>query len=257
MTDPHYTDEQLRLKQQYVAARGYWRPWTEALLRHSPQFLAAYAHHGGYPARHGPLSAMECELVYVALDASSTHLFASGLKLHIGLALQHGATPEQIAAVFHLATAQGLDGCLAGAVILAEELAAQGHAPAPLNNEQLGLKQAYQQHFGDWPPACEQLLRMDSGYFASMLDFLKSGRSETALSERMAALLSLALSACFTAGDREATRLYIRRALRCGASQADILQVLQMTAHLGVHACALGMPLLEECLAATDSSSKA
>ena len=257
MTEPHYTAEQLRLKQQYVAARGYWRPWTEALLRHSPEFLAAYARHGGYPAQHGPLSAMECELVYVALDASSTHLFASGLKLHIGLALQQGATPEQIAAVFHLATAQGLDGSLAGATILAEELAALGHAPTPLDDEQLRLQQAYQEHFGDWPAACEHLLRMEPGYFASMLDFLKTGRAETALSGRMAALLSLAMSACFTAGDREATRLHIRRALRCGASQADILQVLQMTAHLGVHACALGMPLLEDCLASMDSSSKA
>ncbi|WP_374633591.1 carboxymuconolactone decarboxylase family protein [Ferrovibrio sp.] len=253
MNEPRYTDEQNRLKQQFIEARGYWRPWTEALLRHSPEFLSAYARHGGYPAEHGPLTALERELVYVALDASSTHLFSSGLKLHIGLALQCGATPQQIVAVFHLATAQGLEGCHAGAVILAEELAASGLEPARLDDEQLRLKRDYEASFGDWPASCDHLLRMDPGYFASMIDFLKNGRPSGALSDRMQSLLALALSACFTAADRDSTRLHIRRALRSGASQADILQVLQMTAHLGVHACALGMPLLDECL---DSSGR-
>jgi hypothetical protein len=65
-----------------------------------------------------------CELIYVALDGSSTHLFKSGLALHIGLALDRGATPLQAMEVLHLATVRGLDGLALGVTILDEELAA-------------------------------------------------------------------------------------------------------------------------------------
>ena len=76
------TPEEQVLKDAFIRARGYWRPWTEGLLRLDPEFLATYARYGGYPAETGPLSRKMCELIYVALDGSATHLFRSGLALH-------------------------------------------------------------------------------------------------------------------------------------------------------------------------------
>ena len=66
-----------------------------------------------------------------------------------------------------------------------------------------------------------------------------------------AALSQLALNACFTALNPHGLRPQIRRALRLGTDQREILQVLQMTAHLGVHACAVGVPLLLELIGET------
>ena len=43
-------------------------------------------------------------------------------------------------------------------------------------------------------------------------------------------------------------RLQIRRAIWIGTDHREILQVLQMTAHLGVHACTIGVPLLLEAI---------
>src|SRR3712207_544840 len=125
------TPEQEAMKAAYIRARGYWKPWTEGLLRMSPNFLNAYASYAGHPAAHGPLSPVMCELIYVALDGSGTHLFESGLKLHMSLALERGATPLQVIEVLHLATMQGLDGVAMGLDILVEELEAIGQPLPP------------------------------------------------------------------------------------------------------------------------------
>lgn len=236
------TEREEALKAAYVAARGYWTPWTEGLLRFSPEFLERYAAYGGYPAAHGPLSQAMVELLYVALDASATHLFEHGLRLHIGLALKRGATPGQVIAAVQLGAAQGLEGTQRAVCILAEELG-QG-AEAPFTAEQLALRQDWEARFGDWPAFCTVLLRLDPGYLRAVFDMLTAVPAGGGLSVEEEVLLSLGLSACFTAFNADATRRHIRRALDMGVDRRAILQVLQMTAHLGVHACALGVPAL-------------
>jgi alkylhydroperoxidase/carboxymuconolactone decarboxylase family protein YurZ len=249
------TPAEQALKEAFIQARGYWRPWTEGLLRLNPAFLETYANYGGYPAASGPLSRKMCELIYVALDGSATHLFRSGLALHTRLALESGASAEEIVEVLQLATAQGLDGCHLGVGILVEELAAAGLEPGCLTKalsvEQQRLRAAYEARFGDWPEFCDQLLRLDPGYFAVMLDLLAGARPADGLDEISRCLISLALNACFTALNPAGIRLQIRRALRLGADHRQILQVLQMTAHLGVHACAVGVPVLLSALGET------
>lgn len=242
------TAEQERLKQAYIRARGYWTPWTEGLLRLSPSFLDLYARYAGYPAAHGPLSARMCGLIYVALDASSTHLFEAGLRLHMDLALRHGATPAQLMDVLAMATAQGLGGTLAGIDILAEELAAADQLPvasdARLTVEQAGLRAAWRARFGECPRHCELLLRMDAAYFALMLELMAFSAPDGGLDEASRTLIRIALDGCFTGLNPSALRLNIRRALSQGIAPEAILQVLQMTAHLGVHACTVGVPAL-------------
>ena len=242
-------DEEI-LKQDFIRARGYWRPWTEGLLRLDPAFLATYASYGGYPAETGPLSRKMCELIYVALDGSATHLFRSGLALHTRLALEHGASAAEIVDVLRLATAQGVDGSNVGVGILVEELAAAGldMPKGELSNRQQELRENYIVRFGDFPDFCEQWLRLDPGYFAVLLDLLAGGRAADGLDEPARCLISIALSACFTGLNPPALRLHIQWALRLGIDKREILQVLQMTAHLGVHACTLGVPVLLEAI---------
>ena len=193
-----------------------------------------------------------CELIYVALDGSATHPFRSGLALHMQLALESGASAQEIIDVLRLATAQGLDGCNIGIGVLVDELAAAGHdtssLQAPLSDKQSVLRETYLARFGDWPDFCDQWLRLDPGYFALVLDLLAGARPAGGLDDESRCLISLALNGCFTALNPDGLRLQIRRALRLGIDKAKILQVLQMTAHLGVHACAIGMPILVEAI---------
>ena len=249
--------EQERLKAEYIRARGYWTNWTEGMLRFSPDFLDLYARYGGYAAAHGPLSPRMCELIYVALDASSTHLFESGLRLHMAMAVQQGASPAQVMEVLAMATEQGLGGTRVGVEILAEELAASGQSlpelSSALSTEQQALRSAWQTKFGDWPTHCDVLLRVDPGYFALVLELSGFADKAERLEDSDRALIRLALEACFTGLNAAALREGIRRALGLGVAWQAVLQVLQMSAHLGVHACALGVPALMDIVDAGGS----
>ena len=62
--------------------------------------------------------------IAIAVDASCTHMYAPGTRRHIRMALELGATKEEIAAVLQLVSVLGIHTCSLGAPILLEELAA-------------------------------------------------------------------------------------------------------------------------------------
>ena len=254
------TPAQEAFKQEYIQKRGYWAEFNEGLLLYGQHFLETYMNYAALPAAEGPLSPRMVELVYVAVDGSSTHMFGEGLLIHTKLALARGASPTDVIETLQIATAQGLEGVTMGVGILVEELRAAGQdtgfLTAPLSAEQLALKAGWQARFGDWPDFAEQLLRLHPSYFAAMVELLAAPEATGSLSASERCLIALALSACFTHQTPAGTRLHIARALRAGASKEEILQVLQLTAHLGVHACVLGVPVLMKALEAQGKAAK-
>lgn len=68
------------------------------------------------------------ELIYVAVDAATTHLYEPGLRQHIRNAIGYGATKEEIMEVLELVSVLGIHACTMGVPILLEEYsrAAQG-----------------------------------------------------------------------------------------------------------------------------------
>ena len=115
-----------RLKEAFIAGRGYWRDFWNDLLLLDPDFFEAFVAFSSVPWCNGPLPPKFKELVYVAIDCSTTHLFTLGLRLHVQNALQLGATAAELMEVLQLASAQGLNACSVGIPILQEELAAFG-----------------------------------------------------------------------------------------------------------------------------------
>lgn len=246
-------EEQRRFKEQYIRDRGYWVPFNDGLLAYSPEFLQTYLRYAGVPARCGPLTPRVRELIYVAVDTSTTHMFGQGLAIHIRMALQSGCTPLELIEVVQLATAQGLDSVAVGVDMIAEELAAAGLTPpalqTPLNAELQALKAEYVTQFGDWPQWCDRLLRLAPEYFKEMTALLAAPSRTGALDEKTRSLILLALAASPTHLERDAMRLHVRRAIRHGASAEELVEVMQLVAHLGVHACVIGVPLIVEAAA--------
>src|SRR6202044_3718656 len=62
---------------------------------------------------------------------AATHLYRTGLKIHVANALGYGATPEEITEVMEIAAVLGVHAVTTSAPLLAAELAARGQAPAP------------------------------------------------------------------------------------------------------------------------------
>ena len=114
---PH-TDRQI--------ARGDWNPLWDTLREWDPAFVEGYLTMRSVPFGKGPLDAKTKELILIALNASTTHLYAPGVRRHIQNALKQGATREEILQVIELTTMLGIHACNLAVPILAEEIKRSG-----------------------------------------------------------------------------------------------------------------------------------
>jgi alkylhydroperoxidase/carboxymuconolactone decarboxylase family protein YurZ len=120
---PELTPELEARKAEFVERRGYWNPFWEGLLALDSDFFTAYLELSSVPWRSGTLSPKEKELVYIAIDAATTHLYEPGLRQHIRNAVRHGATREEIMEVYELTSVLGIHTCTLGVPVLLDELA--------------------------------------------------------------------------------------------------------------------------------------
>ena len=227
--------ERAQIKAFFIAERGYWRPWTETMLEARPGFVQHYARYAGHPARSGPLSARMVELIYVALDSSSSHLFESGLHTHMKRALEVGATQADIFDVLHLVAVQGVASVCTATDILGEFTDLTGLAAIDerlqARIDRLGAAHAL---------SLTSVALLDPGYAELLLDFVEQGSPGAGLTPAERSLVQLALHACFTAFNPDALRHIVPKALSQGLAPAELLQVIQLGAHLAVHGTALG-----------------
>lgn len=115
------TADQQRLKAEFVEGRGFWTHLLEDLLRVDPIFFKAYSEFSSVPWKHGVLPPKVKELIYIAIDATTTHLYEPGLRYHIRAAMDQGATKEEILEVLELISVLGIHSCTMGLPILVDE----------------------------------------------------------------------------------------------------------------------------------------
>ncbi len=109
-------------------AKGDWNPLWDQLKAMDPEFMEAYLAFRSVPHRNGPLAPKYKELVLVAINAATTHLYAPGVRRHMRNALAQGATADEILEVIQLTTVMGIHSCNLAIPILCEELATQAKA---------------------------------------------------------------------------------------------------------------------------------
>lgn len=112
--------EQAAARHAFCEARGGWNPRFEPLARLAPAFLADYAAFSAQSGESGALSPKLREFIYIAIDATATHLFEPGMRVHIRAALGLGAKPEEIAELLALISLSGIQGTLAGLAAISE-----------------------------------------------------------------------------------------------------------------------------------------
>jgi alkylhydroperoxidase/carboxymuconolactone decarboxylase family protein YurZ len=110
-----------RLKAEFEAKRGYWHQFWDEFLQVDPELFEAYLGFSGHPWENGVLEPKVKEFVYTAFDASATHLYIPGLKLHMRNALGLGATVGEIIEVLEIASVVGIHACSMAAPIVLEE----------------------------------------------------------------------------------------------------------------------------------------
>lgn len=105
-------------------AKGDWNVLWDQMRELDPEFMEAYLAFRSVPHRNGPLPQKYKELIMIAINAATTHLYAPGVRRHIRNALNHGATQEEILEAIQLTTVMGIHACNMAVPILMEEVAA-------------------------------------------------------------------------------------------------------------------------------------
>jgi alkylhydroperoxidase/carboxymuconolactone decarboxylase family protein YurZ len=114
-TETPLTDEYKR--------RGDWNPLWDQIRELDPQFMEAYLCFRDVPHRNGHLPAKFRELILVAVNAATTHLYAPGVRRHMANAFKAGATREEVLETIQLITIMGIHSANVAIPILAEEYA--------------------------------------------------------------------------------------------------------------------------------------
>jgi len=111
---PPMSDEARQIKEEFVRERGYWTEQRELLACLVPDFFKAYMALSYEPWRAGVLEPKTREFMYIAIDCAITHMYETGLRIHIRNALKFGATREEILEVFEIAAVLGASTYVAG-----------------------------------------------------------------------------------------------------------------------------------------------
>ena len=106
---------------------------------------------------------------------------------------------------------------------------------------------------GNFNPAWKEMAELDPLWLEKFLDMGIKPMASGVLDPKTLEFLAIAVDASCTHLYAPGVRRHIRRALELGATREEILAVLQCVAVLGIHSCALGVPILVEELAAREA----
>jgi len=240
-------------------------PWSTALAqlqKWDPKWAETCVKMTTSPWTGGVLQRKLVELIGVALNSAGTNLNPDGMRRHIRAALQAGAPREEILLVLKMASIMSIDSCMLATPLLLEE-ASEGDLDAAGVLRSQRLKKAGEatpavdkmKALGQWNVAWDPFLDLapvwTDQFMATRIGIYASG----VLPPKEIELLSIAFDASYTHLYAPGIRRHIRRALKAGATVEEIMEVLKLCAIQGVQAFNLGVPILEEELAARASQT--
>jgi alkylhydroperoxidase/carboxymuconolactone decarboxylase family protein YurZ len=110
------------------------------------------------------------------------------------------------------------------------------------------LRETVTRDLGYWDEEQEALAALAPGFFDTWRRMASVPVRKNHLGDKNRALIGLAASAAATHLYAPGVRRQVRNALDAGATTDEIMEVIALTATLGIHACNIGVPLLLEVL---------
>jgi alkylhydroperoxidase/carboxymuconolactone decarboxylase family protein YurZ len=243
------TDD-VRLREEWTQAHGAWNDDLGDFVAVDPGFFERYLALSAHPWRHGALEPKVKALVQLSIDAAATHLYAPGVRHHVGRALALGATPAEIVETLELTATMGIHAATVGVPILLDELEAAGLPldPGPLTERQEQIKAEFTAKRGYWNDFWDGVLRLDTEFFAAYTEFSAWSWEHGVLEPKVKELIYTAFDVSATHMYEPGLRQHIRNALALGATKDEIMEVFELASAIGAKAFALGAPALREAL---------
>lgn len=247
------------VKEEFIRLRGFWVDEYDEMAILCPDFLEKLVATGGAVKQSSTLSPLLHHLVAIALDASITHLFETGIRLHMRAALALGGTREQLVEVIQIVSFLGMRSHLVGLPIildlLPEEDEMRARAQTPPDAGAQDLQRQFTDRFGVWTSAHAQMLAVSEDYFPTYLEQLSVPVLSGALTARERALIQFALNVSVTHLNAAGIRETAEAALAAGCSGADLVHVIRLASSLGMQSCIVSFPILLEELDAVAASA--
>jgi alkylhydroperoxidase/carboxymuconolactone decarboxylase family protein YurZ len=210
------------------------------------------------PWKHDHLSPKFKHLVCIAVDAAATHLHVPGVRRHIRLALDHGATQDEIMEVIELTSTLGIHAMNIGVPLLVEVLEERGRSgPAPLDDFQEGLKAEFAATRGYWHEFWDEMLELDPELFQAYTAFSSVPWHHGTLTPAEKELIYIAFDCAATHLYVPGLKLHIRNALNHGATAQQVLTTMELAVALGMQAATVAAPILVEEVASRRAVSEA
>lgn len=257
-----YTDAlRAQLRQEIASARGYFSDFHESLLRLSPETLKLYFDYVSAQTKTGLLSSRDRQLIYIALDASVTHLYPRGVEIHSMLAMREGASPEEIFETLQIACEIASITNELGVAVLADEMRRAGRdaelTPDAQDSRYATLKQEFVAKRGAWPAWLDFAFREAPDYAAAFVRLALAPWTPGVLSPKFKELIYVAHYAAPTVRYEPGLRAHIRRALELGASAGELMEVLQLSGSISIHSFSVGAPALTRVMDEPEEATKA
>jgi alkylhydroperoxidase/carboxymuconolactone decarboxylase family protein YurZ len=117
-----------------------------------------------------------------------------------------------------------------------------------LTARQEEIKQEFIRVRGTWSDTWEGVLRLDPEFLKAYLDFSAVPWRKNHLDDKVKEFIYIAIDANATHMYLPGVRQHIKAALQLGATPQEIMEVLELSATLGIHAMNIGVPILVEVL---------
>lgn len=240
--------QQQTLKEEFIRLRNTWAPQWESILRIDDAFLNTYLQLSVVPPKHNYLDDKVKEFIYVAINASSTHMFTPGVAMHLKAALDLGASRAELMEVLELTSLVGIHAANVGVEILLETLNEEGVTPRidGEDDRSAGLRHRFIATNGYWDTSWDALLRIDPDFFEAYAEFAAIPMNRSTLEPKVKELVLCALDAAATHLYRPGMKTHMRNALRHGATQDEIMEVLELVSVIGIHGALIATPMLEQ-----------
>ncbi len=113
------------------------------------------------------------------------------------------------------------------------------------------LRAEFESAHGYWSESLADIARLDPMFFRSYLELSTVPARTSALDAKTRALVGLAIDANATHMFVPGVRRHTAQAVELGATDDEIMEVLELSATLGIHAANAGVPILLDVLAET------
>lgn len=118
----------------------------------------------------------------------------------------------------------------------------------PLTQAQQKIKDDFIRVRGTWGEAWERILELDADFLLAYLNWSAVPALHRTLEPKVREFIFVAVDAAATHLYVPGIRQHVRSALELGASADELMEVLELTSTLGIHACNVGVPLLTAVL---------